>query len=168
MTKRAAKPSSFTDSTEPLVRSSERPAPIGAMLRVEGAEAQPERLKLGLGNYVVGSAPGCDVVIADRAVSRQHLELGLVPEGVSVRDLGGGNGTFIDGQRVEKVVLGLGAKLEIGQVTLHLEADAAELEQAPASRSPRCSWRVSRAWARSAWRRRCIMARRSVVARWLL
>jgi transcriptional regulator with GAF, ATPase, and Fis domain len=131
MSKRDPQPSSFTDATEPLARHSERPAPIGAVVRVEGAEAQPQRLELGVGSCVVGSAPGCDIVIADRAVSRQHLELGLLAEGVSVRDLGSRNGTFFHGQRLEKMVLGLGAKLEIGEVTVHLEADAQALHEAP-------------------------------------
>jgi DNA-binding NtrC family response regulator len=78
---------------------------------------------------VLGSGPKCDVVIAEPTVSRSHVELGLVPEGVSVRDLGSRNGTFYLGQRVEKMVLGLGGRLQLGGATIAIEADAQGLEQ---------------------------------------
>ena len=94
----------FNDQTAPLPRSGleHRPAPIGAIVRVLGAKAQPATLELRVGVCVLGSGPSCDIVISEPTVSRQHVELGLVPEGVTVKDLGSRNGTFYQGQRVEK------------------------------------------------------------------
>ena len=102
------------------------------MIRIEGATAEPEALRLHEGSCVVGSAAGCDIVVSDRSVSRTHLELMLAPEGVSVRDLGSRNGTFFHGQRIEKMVLGLGGRLSIGgSAMLLVEADAEALAREP-------------------------------------
>src|SRR5262249_11574734 len=76
---------------------------------------------------VVGSAPGSNVLLADPTVSRAHVELELVPEGVRVRDLGSTNGTFYLGQRVETMVLALGGRLEVGARSVAIEADHASL-----------------------------------------
>ena len=59
----------------------------------------------------------------------QHVELGLVPEGVTVRDLGSRNGTFYQGQRVEKMVLALGGRLSVGAATVSIDADTESLVQ---------------------------------------
>lgn len=117
----------FGDLTEPMPRKAARATPLGVVVRVEGAPAKPARLSLGRGVCTVGSAPNCDIVVQDRAVSRTHVELGAVAEGVSVTDLSSRNGTFYDGHRVEKMVLGLGSKLTIGSATLWVEADTDSL-----------------------------------------
>jgi DNA-binding NtrC family response regulator len=132
-----APPRGFGDLTEPLPGSAAPRAPLGVVVRVVGAEATPAVIKIGPSGCVVGSAPGCDVVIADKAVSRNHLELGLAPEGVRVRDLGSRNGTFFHGQRVEKMVLSLGGQLTVGSASLHFEADTEALWSAGASAAAR-------------------------------
>ena len=123
----------FNDQTAPLPRSGleHRPAPIGAIVRVLGAKAQPAMLELRVGVCVLGSGPSCDIVISEPTVSRQHVELGLVPEGVTVKDLGSRNGTFYQGQRVEKMVLALGGRINVGATTVAIEADTEALAQAP-------------------------------------
>lgn len=126
-------PPRFNDGTAPLPRSgvAVRPAPLGAVVRVVGTPAKPPTFRLKVGTCVVGSGPAADIVIAEPTVSRTHVELGLVPEGVSVRDLGSRNGTFYQGQRVEKMILGLGGHLQVGATTIAIDADAQGLEQVP-------------------------------------
>src|SRR5262245_6550661 len=104
----------FNDQTAPLpVRGTDaRPSPIAAVVRVVGARATPPLLRLKVGSCILGSGPTADIVIAEPTVSRVHVELGLVPEGVSVKDLGSRNGTFYQGQRVEKMVLALGGRIQ--------------------------------------------------------
>jgi DNA-binding NtrC family response regulator len=121
----------FNDETATIARSSDgpRPAPIGAVIRVADAPATPEAIRLTAGTCVVGSGSHCDIAIADPTVSRTHLELGLVPEGVSLKDLGSRNGTFYQGQRVEKMTLALGARIMVGKTTLTIDADAEALAQ---------------------------------------
>src|SRR6185436_14038954 len=54
-----------------------------------------------------------------------HVALELVPEGVAVTDLGSRNGTFYLGQRVEKIVLGLGSRIQLGTVEVAIDSFAA-------------------------------------------
>jgi DNA-binding NtrC family response regulator len=80
------------------------------------------------GRCTLGSAEGCDIVIPDNTVSRTHAELALVPEGMLVQDLGSRNGTFYMGQRIDRATLSLGARLELGAVTVVVDANIEALQ----------------------------------------
>ena len=97
--------------------------PLGAIVHVLGARATPKALRLEQGTCIVGAGADCDLVIANPSVSRQHVELGLVPEGISVRDLGSRNGTFYLGQRVQSMTLAPGARIHLGPVEVALDPD---------------------------------------------
>lgn len=122
-------PRAYGDHTVPLDRGSV--APLAVVIRVEQGESSPTSFRLDAGSCIVGSAAGCDIVVSDRAVSRNHVELSLAPEGVSVSDLGSRNGTFYSGQRIEKMVLGLGGRLSLGSTVLAVEADTDALHEQP-------------------------------------
>ena len=66
------------------------------------------------GPRTAGSAPACEVVIADRSVS--HLHASLVPreDGLWVRDLGSHNGTFVSGVKIKEALVPNGVALRIG------------------------------------------------------
>jgi diguanylate cyclase (GGDEF)-like protein len=67
----------------------------------------------------IGRDPGCDLVLADDAVSKRHLSLALDGSGrATVRDLGSTNGTYVGGRRVETAVLAEGQKLFLGRDTV--------------------------------------------------
>jgi DNA-binding NtrC family response regulator len=59
----------------------------------------------------------------DPSVSRNHLSLELVPEGVIVRDLGSRNGTFYLGQRIERMIAAPPLLFRIGESTIAIELD---------------------------------------------
>ncbi len=82
----------------------------------------------------VGSASDNDLVLTDPKVSRYHLELAPSPEGISVRDLGSLNGTFVGATRVRDGVVARGAQLKIGDTLLVVDAvqAARPREAAPA------------------------------------
>jgi DNA-binding NtrC family response regulator len=82
---------------------------------------------LAHGSCVVGAGEDADLILEDETVSRRHVELKLVPEGVEVIDLGSRNGTFYLGQRVQHMVLAPGSKIRLGRVELDLEADNSAL-----------------------------------------
>ena len=105
-------------------------APLGAVVRISGVEAPPEPYTLDVGRCVIGSSQGADLIVTAPTVSRRHVELSLVPEGVMVKDLGSRNGTFYMGQRVEKITVSLGTTLELGKVTLRIDADDDALDSA--------------------------------------
>ena len=104
--------------------------PLGALVRVLDARAKPSTFRLGSGHCIIGAGANCDIVIDEAAVSRQHLSLMLVPEGVAVTDLNSRNGTFYLGQRVQKITLALGARLKIGATTIAIDADGESLRSA--------------------------------------
>jgi transcriptional regulator with GAF, ATPase, and Fis domain len=115
-------------STALVARPAAFQRPLGALLAVTGAAATPETYALVDGCIVVGSGPTADIVISEPTVSRAHLEIELVPEGISVRDLGSTNGTFYLGQRVERMVMPMGGSLRVGGVaTLSIQADTEAL-----------------------------------------
>jgi predicted component of type VI protein secretion system len=51
---------------------------------------------------VIGRSTECGLRIASNEVSRQHCKICLSDEGVTVRDLGSSNGTFINGYQLEE------------------------------------------------------------------
>jgi DNA-binding NtrC family response regulator len=116
---------SRTDETAALSRRP--PMPIGVVIRPIAVRASAPELHLATGSCVIGAGAGADLIIDDKTVSRRHVELSLVPEGVVVRDLDSRNGTFYLGQRIEKMVLSPGSRLRLGSVELAIAADLAAL-----------------------------------------
>lgn len=64
----------------------------------------------------VGRAPRADFVVDAPLVSRLHCRLTLQDNGVLVEDLDSTNGTFVNGTRVRKSLLGSGDTLRVGRV----------------------------------------------------
>lgn len=56
-------------------------------------------------NMILGREPTCDIVIADRQVSRHHASLTLTPQGVILEDLNSKNGTHRNGVRIDRPTL---------------------------------------------------------------
>ncbi|MBK6693281.1 MAG: sigma 54-dependent Fis family transcriptional regulator [Myxococcales bacterium] len=110
-------------STQTILRGQVSRRPLAMRVRVEGVRARPVGVRLKDDKVVVGSQPPCDLVLADSTVSRKHVELELVPEGVRVTDLGSHNGTYYLGQRIERAILGPGAAVAVGGATLTFELD---------------------------------------------
>ncbi len=66
----------------------------------------------------IGRASKNDISLPDRTASKRHAIVGRVKGRAVVRDLGSRNGTFVNGEKVEKSVLSSGDRLKIGNVTL--------------------------------------------------
>lgn len=66
----------------------------------------------------IGRASGCELVLADRSISRLHARFSRVADGVLVEDLGSRHGTWVAGARVERAALGLGAAVRVGDVVI--------------------------------------------------
>lgn len=102
--------------------------PLVVLVRLFQGGVERASVRLAGGELIVGAAPDCQLVVSDEAVSRRHLRLTLAPEGVHVEDLGSRNGTFYLGQRVGKLTLSLGSRLELGKSELHFVADEADFQ----------------------------------------
>jgi hypothetical protein len=59
-------------------------------------------LAVEIDREIVLGREGADVVIADPELSRRHVALRPVGDGVEVEDLGSRNGTFVDGRRISR------------------------------------------------------------------
>lgn len=69
---------------------------------VKRAGYQDRRVAFGLGVVHFGRAEDNDLVLADIGVSRRHARLVVNANGVFVEDLGSGNGTYFDGNRINR------------------------------------------------------------------
>lgn len=85
----------------------------------------------------VGREQGCDVRLADPAVSAFHARVRVSADEVVIRDLGSTNGTFVDGARVRLATLavarnnGGGGEGEVGVAGYRLHFAPVALAQAP-------------------------------------
>jgi transcriptional regulator with PAS, ATPase and Fis domain len=87
---------------------------------VEGP-SRGKRIALATGVATIGSGPSNPLVLDDKAVSRVHCEIRVRPFGITLRDAGSTNGTFIDGVRVRDVDLPAGVILRLGGSAIRVE-----------------------------------------------
>jgi DNA-binding NtrC family response regulator len=122
------------------------PPPTDILEGMAVATALPSRLRLAVvdgpdrgrgialarGTYVVGKSTGCDLVLADRGVSRRHLEIIVDNRRLVCRDLGSTNGSYYEGARFQVIEVALGAALLVGGTTLRIVPPDTRLGIAPA------------------------------------
>ncbi len=63
---------------------------------------------------VVGRASGCDVGAPSERVSRKHLRLSVVQDGVIIQDFNSSRGTRVCGQDIQSALLVPGDEIEVG------------------------------------------------------
>ncbi len=111
-------------------------APLGGrtaryqLVVIEGAD-MGRAARLGPEELVVGSEPGCGLVLRDDHVSRQHLGIRAVEGGFLVRDLGSTNGVIHAGTRLSEATLPVGATLKVGRSFLRVQPLPEPVEVAP-------------------------------------
>lgn len=66
-----------------------------------GAREAGRRWLLEGESFLIGRGADCDLVVADRQVSRHHARIRREPRGFVVEDLGSRNGTHVNGRLVE-------------------------------------------------------------------
>ena len=66
----------------------------------------------------IGRHSSNDITLADRMVSKRHAVVGRVKGRIVVKDLDSRNGTFVNGEKVEKAILVSGDRLKIGSAVL--------------------------------------------------
>jgi pSer/pThr/pTyr-binding forkhead associated (FHA) protein len=80
----------------PAVAPSTRSLPIEAVALI----GDPP-LRAAHGAHVVGRDLTCELVVPDGTVSRRHARLDVTAHRVVLTDLGSGNGTFVNGERLQ-------------------------------------------------------------------
>ncbi|HEY2025857.1 MAG TPA: adenylate/guanylate cyclase domain-containing protein [Gemmatimonadaceae bacterium] len=71
---------------------------------------------------IVGRAPTCDLPVFDPTISRRHAELTSDGRGVTLRDLGSSNGTFLNGAKVERGRASVDDLIAFGKVGFRVES----------------------------------------------
>ncbi len=102
--------------------------PLAVVVRARGTDGVEQQFRLSPGENIIGAGSESDLIVTDKAVSRSHLSVTLVPEGVLVRDLGSRNGSYYLGQKIGEVTLGLGCVVTIGETDLHFAVDQKDFE----------------------------------------
>jgi hypothetical protein len=86
---------------------------------------------------ILGRSSQADLQIYDERISRRHCAIRVDPQGGRVKDLGSGNGTFLNGVEVRETVIAEGDVLTIGRTEIELRyLDAAPGPSPFASAAP--------------------------------
>jgi pSer/pThr/pTyr-binding forkhead associated (FHA) protein len=88
------------------------------MLEITQGQDRGRRKRFAGVRLVIGRAAGCDLELSDQSVSRRHVELVYSEKGVVLRDLGSGNGTRVNGERVTERLLVHDDEIALGQTRL--------------------------------------------------
>ncbi len=127
------------DATRIAPAPRERPAPVqddnatcaGPPITIEVLEGPDRGLRLPVrgGRMIIGRGEGCDCKLKDAAASRRHAELIASPNGLVVRDLGSGNGTRVNDERVSEAAVLHGDTIAVGQTVLRVVDDLKQFEE---------------------------------------
>ena len=87
------------------------------MIRTEDTTDSPFTFRILPGNIkTMGRATGADFIVEATLVSRVHCRLTAGATDLEVVDLDSTNGTFVNGERVDRALLRIGDRLGVGKV----------------------------------------------------
>jgi hypothetical protein len=89
-----------------------------ALLVVQRGPNAGSRFLLDAEVTSAGRAPDSDIFLDDVTVSRRHAEFTRAAQGYLVRDVGSLNGTYVNRERIEEVLLSDGDEVQIGKYRL--------------------------------------------------
>ena len=97
-----------------------------ALLIVQRGPNSGSRFLLDADRTTAGRHPDSEIFLDDVTVSRKHAEFIRDAEGFRVRDVGSLNGTYVNRERVDDLVLAAGDEVQIGKyrMTFHPRAAA--------------------------------------------
>lgn len=95
---------------------------------------------------IIGRQSTNDIPLPDRTVSKRHAVIGRVRGQAVVKDLGSRNGTFVNGQKVEKAILASGDRLKVGSVALRFfqEDETSQGKDAESTITSQCVQRLGK------------------------
>lgn len=106
-------------------------------LRIVSGPDRGKAHKIAAGTSLVGRGLDCQIVLADPAVSRKHFKLERQDDEVVLYDLGGANGTNVNGSKSARHVMQPGDHVEIGTSVLEFYLEGAAVKRKDARGSDR-------------------------------
>lgn len=85
-------------------------------LRILTGPQAGQVVTLKLGRNLIGRASQCDIKLLSPGVSKEHTEVSVFKDQISVTDLNSSNGTYLNGLRIQTGLLRLGDKLGIHDI----------------------------------------------------
>ncbi len=105
--------------------------PTGAALfLVRSGPTAGARYLLDTDVTTVGRHPEADIFFDDVTVSRRHAEITRTAAGFELVDQRSLNGTYVNGERVDRAVLTNGSEVRVGKFRLNFFVSPADLSQA--------------------------------------
>lgn len=95
------------------------------VLKVVKGPYNGQEFAMSNGTFTIGRDPSCDLFLNNMTVSRLHAQITIDDKGATIVDKGSLNGTWIDGQVVDRAPLNFGSTLQIG--TFEMEFQRKEL-----------------------------------------
>lgn len=88
-------------------------------------DGQAVDIPLDRPKILLGRLPDCDIRLNSNMVSRRHAEICINGDDVSIADLGSGNGTYLNGNRLGEgpSVLTPGDRVKLGPILIRVERD---------------------------------------------
>ena len=94
---------------------------------LKGPERVHEHFRLRRSRVMtIGKAPDNAVVLPDARISRHHCQISWTDQGWSLEDLNSTNGTYVKGQKVDKIILDGGDRIKLGSFELRFDVPANE------------------------------------------
>lgn len=104
-----------------------------ALLLVRSGPTAGARYLLDTDVTTVGRHPEADIFFDDVTVSRRHAEITRTGSSFELVDQRSLNGTYVDGERVDRAVLRNGSEVRVGKFRLNFFVSPADLPQAAGS-----------------------------------
>jgi len=96
-----------------------------ALLVVQRGPSAGSRFLLDTDEVTAGRHPNSDIFLDDVTVSRRHATFRRGPQGYTVSDVGSLNGTYVNRDRIDQIVLSGGDEVQIGKFRLVFYPSAA-------------------------------------------
>lgn len=92
------------------------------LVLLQGGQATP--YEIGPNEFVLGRLPECDIQLQSSMVSRKHARVIRSGSDFVFEDLGSGNGSFVNGKRIEgPVTLQHDDRIKVGPILMRFEGD---------------------------------------------
>ncbi|MFL5306225.1 MAG: diguanylate cyclase [Polyangia bacterium] len=114
---RVANPLDDTTRMAPAPQADAQDSASATLLVLSGSNVG-EMYRIDKDAIVVGRGDRVDIRLVDDGISREHIRLTKAGESIELQDLGSTNGTYCNGQRVQRQLLGEGDKILLGSTTI--------------------------------------------------